>query len=86
MLYTFHMNTGQAKVRILMLKLLDWVVFISIVSASIYFIQHSDNSELVALAVLLGLLVVNKLGDFTKQRIARLTVDMEIEQKRHKRI
>lgn len=80
------MNTGQAKTRILMLKMLDWVVFISIVSAGIYFIQHSDNSELVALAVLLGLLVVNKLGDFTKQRIARLTVDMEIEQKRHKRI
>jgi len=79
------MNTGQVKVRIFLLKMLDWVVFIAIVATGIYFILNSERSEIIGLGVLAGLLLVSKLGDYTKQKIARLTVDLEIEQKRHER-
>jgi len=77
------MNTGQVKTKIFMLKMLDWVVFLAVVFAAGYFIMNSDNSEMIGLSALVGLLVVSKLGDYTKQKIARLNVDMEIEHRRH---
>jgi hypothetical protein len=79
------MNKGQVKVRIAILKMLDWVVFIAIIATGMYFILNSERSEIIGLGVLAGLLLVSKLGDYTKQKIARLTVDLEIEQKRHER-
>jgi hypothetical protein len=79
------MNTGQVKARIFLLKMLDWVVFVAIVATGIYFILNSERSEIIGLGALAGLLLVSKLGDYTKQKIARLTVDLEIEQKQHER-
>jgi len=79
------MNEGQVKTRIFILKTLDWAVLIAVVSAAIYFILHSENSEMIGLGALAGLLVVSKLGDYTKQKIARLHVDLEIDQRQQRK-
>jgi len=76
------MNKGQVKIRIFLLQMLDWLMFIAITAAGIYLLLNSDRPAMVGLAVLAGLLLVSKVGDYTKQKIARLNVDMDIASKR----
>jgi len=68
-----------------MLQTVDWALFIGTVALGIYSFFYSDKPAVLGFAAFLGLLVVNKVGNFTNRIIARLRVNMDIERKRLKR-
>jgi hypothetical protein len=79
------MNERQTKIKILMLQTADWIFFLGTVSLGIYSFLYSDKPAILGAAAFLGLLIVNRIGNFTSGIIARYRVDLDIERKRQKR-
>jgi len=73
------MNEGPLKTRIFIMLAFDWVAFIAVTSLGIYSVLYSEKPEIMATAALIGLLLVAKIGDFLRVKIARLDVDQKIE-------
>ena len=79
------MNESQTKILILLLQTVDWVFFLGTVSLGVYSFLYSDKPAVLGAAAFLGLLIVNRIGNFTNSIIARYRVNLDIERKRHKR-
>ena len=79
------MSEKQTRLKIFMLQTVDWVLFLGTVSLGIYSFLYSDKPAILGAAAFLGLLVVDKLGNFTQRIIARYRVDIDIQRKKQKR-
>ncbi len=75
------MDEGQVKTKIFLMQSLDWALFIAVVSLGIYAVLHAENRALMGFAALVGLFLVNKLGNYTMTKINTLRLEMKI----HKR-
>jgi uncharacterized membrane protein len=78
------MNINQIKTRIFILKAIDFILVVSLMVGGIYSVIHSDNKEFTIIACLVGLFLVNSLGQFTNNKVAimRIQLDMLIRDKK----
>ncbi len=75
------MNEGQIKYKIFLMQAVDWLLFIAVISVGIYAILYAENRNLMGLAAIIGLFLVNRSGNFTTVKIAKLRVDLEKQQR-----
>ena len=71
------MNEGQIKARIFLIKSVDYLLIIAVMSLAVYALNHRENMNLLMTAFLLGLMLVNRVGNFTLSKIAVLRIEME---------
>ena len=75
------MHASRYKNRIFLIQALDWILLLVVAAAGYYAVLHVEPRELAAVGALFGLFLVDRFGDLSRVWIARLNVDMEIEQK-----
>ncbi len=73
----WHMNEGQIKIKILLIQTVDWSLLIFVFSVGIYAVLYSENKNLMAIATLIGLFLVNWLGQISINKIAALRMDLK---------
>lgn len=72
------MNKNQIKTKILILRTVDTVLVIALMVAGIYSVLYADNKETMLVACFIGLLLLNRLGRMTNNKIALLRVQLGI--------
>jgi hypothetical protein len=78
------MNETQVKIKIFIMRTVDWLLLIAVFATGIWAIVYAEQGEMVALASIVGLFFVNKLGNYTNTKIAAMKVDLEIERRKLK--
>ena len=78
------MNETRVKIQIFLMRTVDWILLIAVFSTGTWAIVYAEEGEMVALASIVGLFLVSKLGSYTNTKIASMKVDMEIEKRRLK--
>lgn len=73
------MNTAAASIRskILILRVIDWILLFSVFSAGIYFTLNSEYRLIPALIAVFALMVVNQIGRWIYTKIAVLKVELK---------
>ena len=80
------MDDTQLKIKIFLMRLLDWILLIAVFATGVYAIVYEpENGEIIALAAVAALFLVNKLGSFTNTKIASMKVNFEIEKRKMER-
>ena len=80
------MDETGLKVRIFIMRLVDWLLLIAVFTTGIYAIVYSPkNGEMIALGSVAALFLVNKLGSYTNTKIAQMRVNFGIEKRRIER-
>ena len=78
------MNETRVKIQIFVMRTVDWILLIAVFATGTWAIVYAEEGEMVALASIVGLFLVSKLGSYTNTKIASMKVDMEIEKRRLK--
>ncbi len=71
------MNEGQIKIKILLIQVVDWSLLISVFSIGINAVFYSENLNLMITIFLIGLFLLNRLGQITLNKIATLRMELE---------
>ena len=66
------MNEGQIKIKIFMIQAVDWSFLISVFSVGIYAVYYSENQNFMVTIFLIGMFLLNGLGQITLNKIAEL--------------
>jgi len=66
------MNEGQIKIKIFLIQAVDWSFLISVFSVGIYAVYYSENQNFMVTIFLIGLFLLNGLGQITLNKIAEL--------------
>lgn len=64
------------------MQALDWLLFIAVTSVGVYSVLYSENREVMASLALFGLLLVSRFGDYIREKIAGLNLDLQAEWRR----
>ena len=76
------MDDTQLKVKIFLMRLVDWILLIAVFSTGVYAIVYAPkNGEIIALGSVAALFLVNKLGSYTNTKIASMKVNFEIQKR-----
>ncbi|MBF8269921.1 MAG: hypothetical protein HW386_1630 [Gammaproteobacteria bacterium] len=78
------MNETQVKVKIFIMRTVDWILLLAVFGTGTWAIVYAEEGEMVALASIVGLFLVSKLGSYTNTKIATMKVDLEIEKRKLK--
>jgi len=62
----------QLKVKIFLIRLIDWSIIIAITAFGISYTLSSKNPQIAALIAIIGLAIVNRFGQWSVTEIARL--------------
>ena len=80
------MDESGLKIRIFLMRLLDWILLLAVFSTGVYAIVYAPkNGEIIALGSVAALFLVNKLGSYTNTKIANMKVNYEIDHRRQER-
>ncbi|TAJ93400.1 MAG: hypothetical protein EPO31_04145 [Gammaproteobacteria bacterium] len=71
------MNESQIKLRILLVRIIDWCLVLSVLGGGIPALYYSDTPQLYALLLMIGLLIINRFGHWSTTHIATLKVQLE---------
>jgi len=71
------MNEGQIKIKIFLIQVVDWSFLISVFSVGINAIFFSENLNLMVTIFLVGMFLLNGLGQITLNKIATLRMELE---------
>ena len=71
------MNEGQIKIKILLIQAVDWSFLISVFSIGVNAVFYSENLNLMVTIFLIGLFLLNGLGQITLNKIATLRMELE---------
>jgi hypothetical protein len=80
------MTEGQIKTRILLIRSVDIIFLLAVFSLGIYAILYSENGFYPGLASLVGLYLVNQLGNFSSAKIIELRYQLKKIQNKDKRL
>jgi len=76
------MDTSKIKAKILILQIIDYSLAFSVLGFAVYTYLNPENYKLMIFAVLLGLFILNRVGQFTLGKIHVLKVELEQETRR----
>ena len=79
------MPAVSSKAKILVIQIFDWGLLLFVSALGVYGVVNLENKKLYALAAVLGLYVVNRLGVYTTAMVAAYKVDSEIEEREKKK-
>ena len=79
------MNEGQLKIKILLIQVMDWSLFIAALSVGVYTIFYAEYVELMAIVSLMVLYLVSVFGQISLNKIAALRVELELLQKKQRK-
>ncbi len=79
------MNEGQIKIRIFLIQAVDWSLLIAVFATGIYCYLNPENRGLMTTLALGGLVLVNRLGHITLNKVAVLRADLEKEKRLNKK-
>ncbi len=71
------MNEEQIKIKIFLIQVVDWSFLISVFSVGINAFFYSENRNLMVTVFLIGLFLLNGLGQITLNKIAALRMELE---------
>jgi len=71
------MNEGQIKTQIFLIKAADSLLVVVVFGLAIYTYLNPQNMNMMVTLVILGLFILNRLGHFTLDKIARLRHDLD---------
>ena len=71
------MNEGQIKIKIFLIQVVDWSFLISVFSVGINAVFFSENLNLMVTIFLVGMFLLNGLGQITLNKIAALRMELE---------
>lgn len=71
------MNENQLKTKIFLLRALDTTLMLIVIGLAIYAIFYAENKEVMIIACLVGLFLVNALGRVTNKWISLMGVQLE---------
>ena len=71
------MNESQLKTKILFLRAIDMILLLSVIAMGIWGFLYSDIKEIMMLATLIGLFVVNKIGNYNANKVGILRMDLK---------
>lgn len=77
------MNAQNIKIRLFFIRLVDWSLLLTVLGIGLPAIFYSEQRPFYAIAVLLGLVLVHRIGDWSLNKIAELQVVLEHMQKRN---
>jgi len=80
------MDASKIKAKILILQIIDYSLAFSVLGGAVYTYFHPDNFELLVFAVILGLFILNRVGQFTLGKIHVYKVELEQETRRMEHI
>ena len=80
------MNEGQLKNRIFLIRAVDTIFLLAVFSLGIYAVLYSENGTIPGIASLIGLYLVNLLGNFSTTKIMNLNDDIKKIQNKGKRL
>jgi len=70
------MNEGQIKIKIFLIQAVDWSFLISVFSVGINAVLNPENRSLMVMVFLIGLFLLNGLGQITLNKIAALRMEL----------
>lgn len=79
------MNINQIKTRIVILKSIDTILFLSVIIMACYSTFYSSNKEVMLFYCLIGLFLVNTLGRFTSSKIALMKIQIDMTERENKK-
>lgn len=71
------MNEGQIKIKIFLIQAVDWSFLISVFSVGIYAVYYSENQNFMVTIFIVGLFLLNGLGQITLNKIAELRMELK---------
>ena len=74
------MNEGQIKIKIFLIQAVDWSFLISVFAVGIYAVYYSENQNFMVTIFLVGLFLLNGLGQITLNKIAELRMVLKEQQ------
>ena len=77
--YTRHitMKAAQLKTKILILKVLDWLLLLVVLGVGVPALFISEQKFYIGIGLLIGLSVINIVGNWSSNKIASLKVDLK---------
>ena len=66
------MNEGQIKIKIFLIQVVDWSFLIAVFSVGVYAVLNPENRNLMVTVFLIGMFLLNGLGQITLNKIAEL--------------
>ncbi len=77
------MNEGQIKTKIFLIQIVDFFFLFAVFFLGVYSVLYSENGKLMGLATLIGLFLVNKLGNLGAVKIVYLRQGLKRLQPKH---
>ena len=71
------MKERQIKIKIFLIQVVDWLFLTSVFSVGINAVFFSENLNLMVTIFLVGLFLLNGLGQITLNKIATLRMELE---------
>ena len=71
------MKERQIKIKIFLIQVVDWLFLISVFSVGINAVFFSENLNLMVTIFLVGMFLLNGLGQITLNKIATLRMELE---------
>ena len=75
------MNALNIKIRLFLIRLIDWTLLLAVVGVGIPSIFYSEHRPIYALGVLVGLALVNRIGSWSLNKVAELQLLLDHAQK-----
>jgi len=76
------MDASKIKLKILILQIIDYSLAFSVLGVAVYTYYHPDNFEMLLFIAILGLFLLNRVGQFTLGKIHVYKVELEQETRR----
>lgn len=71
------MNESQVKLRILIIRIIDWGLILGILGIGIPTVYNSDTPQLYGIFLMFGLVIINRFGYWSTTKIAQLKVELD---------
>jgi len=79
-----YMNKSQLKTKIFLLNAIEILLVIALFCFGIYAILYSEHKGILGVFTLIGLYLVNMLGNFKATKIATMQVELSQQQRKDK--
>jgi hypothetical protein len=78
------MNESQIKMKIMIIRSIDWVLFGTVLGLGIPALMYTDKQFMALVFILIGLGIVNLSGNWVVKKVASLRVELEKLERREK--
>jgi len=71
------MNESQVKLRILVIRIIDWGLILGILGIGIPAVYYSNTPQLYGILLMFGLAIINRFGLWSMTKIAHMKIELD---------